>query len=91
MNSTDYLGDREILSDILNSERHILSSYNNHICEATSQPFRLILENILSDTHHLHSEVWDTMLKNGWYRIRSANSQDVEMLKKKFQQIAEEL
>jgi spore coat protein F len=91
MNGNDYLGDREILNDILNSERHMLGSYNNHICEATSQPFRLILENILSDTHHLHSEVWDAMLKNGWCRVKNASSQDIEMLKKKFQQIAEEL
>jgi spore coat protein CotF len=91
MNSTDYFGDREILNDLLISEKHISNSYNTYIGEATSQPFRQILENILNDTHEMHSEIWNSMVKRGWYKVKNANSQDVEMVKKKFQHIAENL
>ncbi|MBA1333973.1 MAG: hypothetical protein HPY66_1457 [Firmicutes bacterium] len=91
MNGVDYFGDREILNDLLISEKHISNSYNNHIGEATTQPFRKILENILIDTHEMHSEVWDSMLKRGWYKTKNANSQDIKMIRKKYERIAEDL
>ncbi len=87
MNGTDYFGDREILNDLLISEKHLSDAYNTNICESTSQAFGQILENILNETHKMHSDIWEAMVKRGWYKTRKASSQEIEMIKHKFEQL----
>jgi spore coat protein CotF len=81
---TDYFGDREILIDILLSEKQLSSSYNACINESTGEAFSHILENILNETHRMRLDVLKAMEKRGWHKTRNAGSQDIEMLKRRF-------
>jgi len=81
---TDYFGDREILSDLLLSEKQLSSSYNTCVNESTGEAFSRILENILNETHRMRFDVLKAMQKRGWHKTKNASSQDIEMLKRRF-------
>ena len=86
MKDADYFGDREILPDLLLSEKQLSNSYNNSINESTGEAFGLLLENILNETHSMRRDVLEAMVKRGWVKSKNAGSQDVEMVKKRFGQ-----
>ncbi|NLO25599.1 MAG: spore coat protein, partial [Clostridiales bacterium] len=66
MKDADYFGDREILTDLLLSEKQLSNSYNNSINESTGEAFGLLLENILNETHSMRRDVLEAMVKRGW-------------------------
>ncbi|MGI6697598.1 MAG: spore coat protein [Clostridia bacterium] len=81
---TGYFGDREILIDLLLSEKQLSSSYNGCINESTGEAFSHILENILNETHRMRLDILKAIQKRGWHKTRNASSQDIEMLKRRF-------
>ena len=81
---TDYFGDREILSDLLLSEKQLSSAYNACVNESTGEAFNHILINILNETHRMRLDVLKAMQKRGWHKTRNASSQDIETLKRRF-------
>jgi len=91
MSGAEYFGDKEILKDLLISEKHLSNSYNSCVNESTSRALGQILENILNETHRMHRDVQSAMTKRGWCRINSAGSKDTETVKRKFEQLNEEL
>ena len=90
MNGTEHFGDKEILKDLLISEKHLSNSYNTCANESTSRALGQILENILNETHRMHWDVQAAMTKRGWYRTNSASSKDTETVRRKFEQLNEE-
>jgi spore coat protein F len=84
MKDEAFFGDREILSDMLFSEKQLSDSYNTSVNESTGKAFGHILENILNETHSMRFDVWEAMVARGWYKSKDAGSQDIEMLKKRF-------
>ncbi len=91
MNGTDYFADKDIMQDLLSSEKHISDACNVYACDATCQDLRHLLENILADIHKMYWDIWDSMTKRGWCKIKNANSQEIEMCRQKFEQAAREL
>ena len=91
MKGTDYFGDKEMLNDLLLCEKYLSHSYNNHIPEVTCHTLRQILEDILQDTHQIQLDILNSMVRRGWYKTRNASSQEIEMARQKFDQIAGEL
>jgi len=82
----DYFGDREILTDLLLSEKQLSNSYNNSVNESTGEAFGRILEDILNETHSMRRDVLEAIIKRGWIKSKNAGSQDIEMVKKRFGQ-----
>lgn len=91
MNGNTYFGDKEMLEDLLLSEKHLSRSYNDHIPEVACQTLRDILEDILRDTHQIQQAIRKAMVKRGWYKVKNATSQEIEMAKQKFDQLSSEL
>ncbi|NLZ90399.1 MAG: spore coat protein [Clostridiales bacterium] len=81
---TGYFGDREILIDLLLSEKQLSSSYNTCVNESTGEAFGHILENLLNETHRMRLDILKAIQKRGWHKTRNASSQDIEMLKRRF-------
>lgn len=84
MKDADYLGDREILTDLLLSEKQLSSSYNNSINECTGAALGQVLEKVLNETHAMRRDVLEAMVKRGWVKSKNAGSHDIEMVKKRF-------
>jgi spore coat protein CotF len=87
MSGVEYFGDKEILKDLLVSEKHLSGSYNTCVNESTSKILGDILENILNETHKMHWDISSAMIKRGWYRSKYAASRDIEMIKHKYKQL----
>lgn len=81
---TGYFGDREILIDLLLSEKQLSSSYNTCVNESTGEAFGHIFENLLNETHRMRLDILKAIQKRGWHKTRNASSQDIEMLKRRF-------
>lgn len=62
------ISEKEILNDMLLSEKYIINNYNNYINECSSATIRDKFLNILSEEHHIHSEIFSQMKKRGWYK-----------------------
>ncbi len=89
MNSS--LGEKEILNDILNTEKEILKAYSTAVTESSCANMRqLLLRNItqVSDDQY---NVFNTMVNKGYYQKKDAQDQDVQQAKQKFQQLQSQL
>lgn len=88
---TQNLDDREILDDILTSQKQITGSYNTFGNECVNEKLRSDFLNILRDEHNLQSDVFTQMQQRGWYTPCAAPQQKIDQAKTKFQNMASSL
>lgn len=85
------MGEKEILYDILNTEKEMLKTYSTAVTESSCANMRqLLLRNItqISDDQY---NVFNTMVNKGYYQKKDAQDQEVQQAKQKFQQIQSQL
>ncbi len=79
------LSDREILDDLLASQKHMETLYNTFASECSSPALESDMMNILREEHNLQSAVFTEMKKRGWYSPAPAEQVQIEETKIKFQ------
>ena len=79
------LSDREILDDLLASQKHIGTLYNTFGSECKNAALEGDMMNILREEHNLQSAVFTEMEKRGWYSPEPARQLQIEETKVKFQ------
>ena len=82
------LDDREILDDILGSQKQITASYNTFGNECVNEKLRSDFLNILRDEHNMQSGVFTQMQQRGWYQTPAAQQQKIDAAKTKYQNIS---
>lgn len=85
---TQNLDDREILDDILSSQKHMTAGYNTFGNECVNEKLRSDFLNILRDEHNMQSSVFTQMQSRGWYPTTAAQQQKIDEAKTKFQNIS---
>lgn len=85
------LTDREIMDDILNSQKHITDTYNLWSNECINAVLRDGLLKILREEHILQSTVYMDMQKRGWQTISMADQQEIDKVRSKYEQISQSL
>lgn len=83
--------DKEIMDDILSSQKFITDSYNTYSCECVNQQLRTDFLNILREEHNMQQAVFDQMKTRGWYCPPSAEQQKVSAAFTKFSNIQQSL
>lgn len=83
--------DREIMDDILTSQKHITGVYNTFSNECVNQQLQSDMLNILNDEHGMQFDVFSEMQKRGWYSPATAEQQKITEAKTKFQGISAQL
>lgn len=83
--------DREIMDDILSSQKHITGIYNTFSNECVNQQLQSDMLNILNDEHGMQFDVFSDMQKRGWYSPATAEQQKITETKTKFQNISSQL
>ncbi len=78
-------GDKEIVTDILTSQKHITGMYNTASNECVSQSLKNEFMAILSDEHRLQGEVFTEMQKRGWYPTEMADQTKIHQALTQFQ------
>ena len=85
------LSEKELLYDLLMSEKQICSAYTSSIIESSNSNLRQLLsqceENIFSNQEKLLTK----MNQRGWLTNTNANNHDIENLKEKFNQLIHDL
>ena len=85
MNQPNGMCEREILDDILSSQKMITGLYNTSANECAAPVIRDEFLSILSEEHQMQAEVFDEMQKRGWYPVPAAEQQKIAQAKEKFQ------
>ncbi len=91
MNTNNSFTDKEIMDDILSSQKHITDVYNTYSNECVNQQLQNDMLNILKEEHNIQFSVFGEMQKRGWYNPCSAQAQMIDETKTKFENIATQL
>ncbi len=91
MNTNSTFTDKEIMDDVLSSQKHITGVYNTYSNECVNQQLQSDMLNILKEEHSIQFNVFGEMQKRGWYNPCSAQAQMINETKTKFENIATQL
>lgn len=91
MNTNINLTDREIMDDILTSQKHISGVYNTFSNECVNQNLQDDMLKILKEEHSIQFSVFSDMQKKGWYNPATAQAQMIDETKTKFENISKQL
>ena len=91
INSSNSFSDREIMDDVLSSQKHISDGYNTYSNECVNQQLQNDMLNILKEEHSIQFSVFSDMQKKGWYNPATAQAQMINDTKTKFENIATQL
>lgn len=70
--------DKDLLQDLLVTEKYITSAYDNFANESANPSLRQSVLNILNDEHNIQSDLWNTMNQRGWYQVQPAQPQQIQ-------------
>lgn len=72
------LEDRDMLMDLLVTQKYLGGQYDHSAAEAASEQVRGDLISILEDEHLLQAALFEMMNRKGFYQVRLARKQDLE-------------
>ncbi|MCI9509603.1 MAG: spore coat protein [Angelakisella sp.] len=77
-------GDREILEDLLSSQKQITAEYNAAANECASSALQGEFMTLLGEEHQIQMELFQEMQKRGWYPVQKAPQQKIAEVKEQF-------
>ncbi len=84
--ASQYLTEKEILKDCLDSQKHISANYNTFAGECANEQLRSAFLNILDDEHRIQADIFTDMSTNGWYPVTPAEQQKIQQTRQKYSQ-----
>lgn len=90
-NNHPNLNEKELLNDLLNQEKQLVSSYSMAITEASCPNLRNVLSTQFNQSTQDQFKVFDHMRQRGYYPTKDAQDADVQQAKQKFQTMQSEL
>ncbi len=85
------LSEKDLLDDLLNQEKQLMSTYSTFLAEASCPNLRRVLSGHFTQTAEDQYEVFDHMRKKGYYQVKDAPDNEVQQTKQKFEQIKTEI
>ena len=85
------LDDKEILEDVLSSQKQMTGTYNTYSNECVDEKLKCDFLNILRDEHNMQSSVFSQLQQRGWYQAAAAQQQKIDAAKTKFQNLSSQL
>jgi hypothetical protein len=79
-------GDREMMEDALASQKFAAHGYNLYANECVSPAVMGELMTILNEEHQIQHEVFDEMLKRGWYTSEPVQQAQIDACRRRFGQ-----
>lgn len=78
--------DERMMSDLLDTTKHIATQYGSLILEGSTKPLRKILTDNLDETLNDQFQIFEQVQQRGWYQTKAAQQPDVQTAKQKFTQ-----
>lgn len=91
MEQNQGLNEKELVQDLLMSEKHGSDSYTSSITESSCSNLRQVLTQCGQNVLRNQESVFKAMNEKGWYPTKKADSQEVQNAKNTFSQIKNEL
>ncbi len=77
-------GDREIMDDLLDSQKQITAGYNAAASECASSALQSEFMTLLGEEHQIQMELFQEMQKRGWRPTERAPQQQIEKAREQF-------
>ncbi len=74
-------GDKEMMTDVLSSQKFITENYNVFANECSSPALKSEFVNLLNEEHQIQHDVFCEMQKRGWYSVEQADQNKVSQAK----------
>lgn len=84
MTQNTQMADKEIISDLIMSQKQTESALNTFIGESSCPNLSQNLKNILDEEHQIHADLFNSMNQHGWYPIKDASDTDVQQTKNSY-------
>lgn len=78
------MNDQDILNDILNSYKHLVSSYAIALNEASNKNIYKLFLSLLESSSKIQSELFELAFQKGWYTLETADETKIEKAYDKF-------
>lgn len=85
------MNEKELMTDLLASEKQVISAYSTGITETSCENLRNVLVNNFKEVQDVQFKVFDAMKQKGWYTTKDAQDNDVMLLKNQATQMMNEL
>lgn len=83
--------EKELMNDLLMSEKQVSSAYTVGITESSCANLRNILTQCEQNVFANQQDIFHAMQQRGWYTVKKAAAQDVQTAKDKYNQMKNEL
>jgi spore coat protein CotF len=81
------LGDKEIVTVLLDEHKLCASSLTNLVLESSNQNLRNDISGLLNRTFQHQKNLFDLMTQKGWYTTQTASQQEIDMAKQEVSKI----
>ena len=78
------LGDKEMVGDLISSQKFISGNYNIWAGECVCENLRNEFLNILKDEHCIQNELYQEASSRGWYPVKQAPQNEIDQVLQKF-------
>lgn len=85
------MDEKELMQDLLTSEKQVISAYSTGITETSCVNLRNTLVNNFKNAQDVQYKIFDTMRQKGWYPTKDAQETEVQQLKDQSNQIMSSL
>ncbi len=91
INQQPDFSEQELLNDLLNQEKQMVTSYATFLTEASCHNLRKVLSGNLSQTSHDQFQVFEQLRDKGYYQGNDASDQEVLKVKSTYKAMQDEL
>lgn len=91
MPANNGMGEKEILCDLLNTEKQIIGAYSTAISESSCGNMRQVMVQNAKETIDDQFTIFNMMINKGYYQTKDAPEQEVQQAKQKYQQLQSQL
>jgi len=91
MPNTILNNEKDMMTDLLATEKQVITAYSTGITETSCQNLRNTLVNNFKNVQDVQFKVFDAMKQKGWYQTKDAPDQEVQQAKDHSNQLSQEL
>ncbi|CAM2964801.1 spore coat protein [Hathewaya histolytica] len=91
MHTTPNLSEKELMQDLLTTEKQVIGAYSVGITETSCPNLRNVLVNNFTKEQNIQYKVFDAMKQKGWYPTKDAQTADVQQVKSQATQMLNDL
>ena len=91
MANQTYMTDKEILEDMLSSQKAITGAYDTFSNECAHRCLRDDMLNILREEHDIQASLFTQMQDRGWYNPADAQQAQIDQVRNKYQTVGASL